>query len=151
MRNIFEQQVMDEIIDRINNLTPSSKRQWGKMEVSQMLAHCSTSLRFATGERKPTKLFLIVGKTIGAFFKSTYYNEQPFKKNRPTSKASKISDKRDFYKEKELLIKNIDQLMTKGPKNCEKYPHPFFGALTSKQWGMGVYKHLDHHLRQFNV
>jgi len=150
MKNIFENDIMNEIINRINNLTPSSKRQWGKMEVSQMLAHCTSSLGFATGERKPTKILSILGVTIGSFFKSTYYNEKTFKKNRPTSKGSKITDKREFYRERELLTNKINQLI-EGDEKCKNYPHPYFGYLTSKQWGMGIYKHLDHHLRQFNV
>ena len=30
-------------------------------------------------------------------------------------------------------------------------PHPVFGSFTPEQWGQMQYKHLDHHLRQFNV
>ncbi|MFD1127776.1 DUF1569 domain-containing protein [Paenibacillus provencensis] len=28
-------------------------------------------------------------------------------------------------------------------------PHPFFGKLTSEEWSIGLYKHLDHHLKEF--
>jgi hypothetical protein len=28
---------------------------------------------------------------------------------------------------------------------------PFFGPLTSLEWSTGMYKHLDHHLKQFGV
>src|SRR4051812_5222366 len=43
MKNIFEASVSNEIIDRINRLTPTTKAQWGKMNVSQMLAHCNVT------------------------------------------------------------------------------------------------------------
>ncbi len=29
--------------------------------------------------------------------------------------------------------------------------HPLFGKLTPEQWGKSIYKHLDHHLQQFDV
>jgi len=29
--------------------------------------------------------------------------------------------------------------------------HPFFGKLTKEQAGYMAYKHIDHHLRQFNA
>ncbi len=151
MKNIFDQETTKEIMNRINNLNPSTERQWGEMEVSQMLAHCTSSLRLATGERKPNKALLLLGMTFGSFFKSIYYNDKPFKKNAPTTKESKIIDQRDFFKEKEILISKIIYLTEKGMEKCEKHPHPYFGNLSSKQWGTGIYKHLDHHLRQFNV
>lgn len=150
MKNIFDLETTKEIINRINNLSRSTERLWGKMEVGQMLAHCTSSLQLATGERKPNKAFLLLGKTVGTFFKSTYYSDKPFKKNAPTTKQSKIIDERDFYREKEILISKIIHL-TEDKDICENQPHPYFGNLTSQQWGTGIYKHLDHHLRQFYV
>jgi hypothetical protein len=29
--------------------------------------------------------------------------------------------------------------------------HPMFGKMTADQWGRSMWKHLDHHLRQFGV
>lgn len=43
MKNIFTPEVTKEIKERINNLTPQSERQWGKMTVAQMMAHCSVT------------------------------------------------------------------------------------------------------------
>ena len=41
--NIFEKSVADEVIARINNLTPATQPGWGKMNVAQMLAHCNVT------------------------------------------------------------------------------------------------------------
>jgi len=38
MKNLFESTAYNEIIERLNNLSPQSKRKWGKMEVAQMMA-----------------------------------------------------------------------------------------------------------------
>lgn len=39
-KNLFESDVMLEIIDCINKLTPQIQHLWGKMDAAQMLAHC---------------------------------------------------------------------------------------------------------------
>jgi hypothetical protein len=39
MKSLFNRQHNDEIIERLNRLTAETKGVWGKMNVSQMLAH----------------------------------------------------------------------------------------------------------------
>ena len=39
IKNMFDPSVKQEVIDRINKLTAQTQRQWGKMDVAQMLAH----------------------------------------------------------------------------------------------------------------
>jgi hypothetical protein len=41
MKDIFDQTVTTELIDRINKLTPDTQPRWGKMTSAQMLAHCN--------------------------------------------------------------------------------------------------------------
>jgi len=50
MKNVFQREVVDELISRIDNLQPASERQWGKMDVAQMMAHCSAGLDMASGK-----------------------------------------------------------------------------------------------------
>ena len=38
-----------------------------------------------------------------------------------------------------------------GPGVCTNHPHSFFGRLVPEEWAVLMYKHLDHHLRQFGV
>jgi len=49
VKNLFDPVVKQEIIERINRLTPQSQRQWGKMDVGQMLAQCQMPLGVAVG------------------------------------------------------------------------------------------------------
>ena len=44
MNTLYNRQDLDGIINRLNQLTPASERKWGKMNVSQMLAHCNKSM-----------------------------------------------------------------------------------------------------------
>jgi hypothetical protein len=43
MRNLFEPEAVQEVMNRIEQLKPASQRQWGKMDVAQMMAHCSAA------------------------------------------------------------------------------------------------------------
>ena len=48
-KNIFLEEDYQTILRRINQLTPESQRQWGKMNVTQMLCHTADQLRLAMG------------------------------------------------------------------------------------------------------
>jgi len=38
MKNIFDKKVTEEVIGRIQKLTPETQPQWGKMSADQMMA-----------------------------------------------------------------------------------------------------------------
>ncbi|HUC28682.1 MAG TPA: DUF1569 domain-containing protein [Candidatus Acidoferrum sp.] len=149
MKTLFQQGGVDEVIGRIDRLQPASPRHWGKMDVSQMMAHCSAALDMASGRLNPPRIFL--GRLIGPVVKTIYTNEKPFSRSSPTDKKLVVSDQRDFDREKEQLRKKIRQFYEGGEAQCTRHPHPFFGDLTPQEWSRGMYKHLDHHLRQFGA
>lgn len=43
MKNIFEKNVTEEVITRIETLTSKTQPLWGKMSVEKMLAHCNVT------------------------------------------------------------------------------------------------------------
>jgi len=146
IKNLFDPVVKQDIVNRINKLTAHSQRQWGKMDVAQMLAHCQMPLGVATGDHKLKGSFFL--SLIGPLFKSQLYNDKPFKRDLPTDISFKIGDTRDFEIEKQKLIAMIDHF---SESSMSGEPHPFFGKLTKLQWSRGTWKHLDHHLAQFGV
>jgi hypothetical protein len=149
MKNLFQPVAVDEVISRIDNLQPATQRQWGKMEVAQMMAHCSAALDMAAGRLILPRL--LIGRILGPFVRPIYTNEKPLSRNSPTDKKLVISDPRDFSREQEHLKLRIREFHQGGEEKCTKHPHPFFGALTPQDWSTGMYKHLDHHLRQFGA
>jgi len=149
MKSIFEQADNAELIDRIEQLTPSSTPQWGKMNVAQMLAHCQVPLQVALGELQLKRG--LVGFLFGSIAKKKLLGDEGFKPNMPTfSQAKTFGQQRDFKAEKQKLIEMVQRL-TSGPEVITREPHPFFGSLTVAEWDALQYKHLDHHLRQFGV
>jgi len=149
MKNLFHTETYNATIDRLNNLSPDSMGQWGKMTVSQMLAHCKEAFKVPLTEKKMPRV--LIGQLIGWAFKSKLYNEAPWKKNLPTAPAFKITDERIFETEKAQLYSLIEKFYTLGPEKAGRYPHPMFGKFSPDQWGQAMYKHLDHHFRQFGV
>lgn len=149
MKSIFIPGDKNEIIDRINMLTPESKNLWGKMNVSQMLAHCKQPLRVAIGELELKKG--LMGILFGSWAKKKLLSPGDFEHNLPTDKSFIIKDERRFETEKSALIALINKISAGGEAGITKKPHPFFGVLTTREWDVLQVKHLDHHLRQFGV
>ncbi|WP_338472867.1 DUF1569 domain-containing protein [Niallia sp. XMNu-256] len=149
MKDIFNQSHAEEILNRIDKLSPNSKPQWGKMDVAKMLAHCSSFQDIAMGKTFPSRGWL--GILIGKFVKPIFYNDKPLSQNMSTIPSILIVGEKEFETEKESLKQKVITFQKNGPHKCTTHPHPFFGKLTSEQWGKGIYKHLDHHLKQFDV
>lgn len=149
MKNLFQPEAVEEIITRVGTLQPASARLWGKMNAAQMLAHCSAALDMAAGRINPPRL--LIGRMIGGFVKPIYTNEKPFSQNNPTDKLLVRLDERDFLREQEELRAKVKQFHEGGEAKCTRHPHPFFGSCTPQEWSRGMYKHLDHHLRQFGA
>jgi len=149
MQNLFQPEATAEVIARIDKLQPTNQRQWGKMDVAQMLAHCSAAFDMASGRLNLPRIFL--GRLIGPLLRPIYTNDKPLSRNSPTDKKLVISDPRDFIREQEQLKLRIQQFQQGGETQCTRHPHPFFGTLTPQAWARGMYKHLDHHLRQFGA
>jgi hypothetical protein len=94
---------------------------------------------------------MFIGRILSPFIKSILTNEKPFQKNTPTDRTFVYTDQRNFDQEKVKLQNIIKEFAEGGKDKCTTHPHSFFGKLTPNEWGVGMYKHLDHHLRQFGV
>lgn len=151
MKNLFDASVANQLKTRLGNLGPQSQRHWGKMTAAQMLAHCSVSMQWAVGEVVPDRGAL-PARLMGRLVKPMVFrNEDPLRKNSPTAKSLIVADERDLGKERERLSGLIDKLASRGAAGCTQNPHSFFGKMTPEEWAILMYKHLDHHLRQFGV
>lgn len=148
MKTIFDLSAAKEILGRIDQLKQDVQPGWGRMNAAQMLAHCSSFQDIATGKSRSSRSLL--GILVGKFAKPIFYNDKPLPRNMSTIPSMMIMDTREYEVEKEKLKQNILTLQREGLKNGA-VPHPFFGRLTSEEWGKGIYKHLDHHLKQFGV
>ena len=148
--NIFTQEVSENIIKRINALTPESQPKWGKMSVSQMLAHCNVTYEMAYEDKHPKPNFLMK-LILKAFVKKTVTSETPYTHNMQTAPAFIIKDSRNVEEEKNRLINYIRKTQQLGEASFDNKMSHSFGALNKTEWNNMFYKHLDHHLTQFGV
>lgn len=150
MKYIFDVVVTTEIINRINQLTPTTKNLWGKMNVSKMLAHCTVTYEMVYTDKYPKpnafKRFLL--KT---FVKKAVVSDKPYPKNGRTAPQFIITSTREFEEEKKKLVEYLKKTQTLGEGYFDNKESHSFGKLTKREWNNLFYKHIDHHLTQFGV
>ena len=149
-RTLFEPAAAADVQSRLRALTPAHQRQWGKMTLPQALAHCSAAMEMAVDDTRPKRM--MIGRVIGPLIRRLALgNERPIKKNSPTAPNLLIRDDRNFEAERARLGVLVNRFATGAEAKCTRHPHPFFGSMTPDQWAELMYKHIDHHLRQFSA
>lgn len=150
MKTVFDKATRGELISRINSLTKDSKAQWGKMNVYQMAKHCTVWNEWVLGKTslkyKQGFLGVIFGKLA---LKGSVKDDTPMKKKMPAGRDFTINEKSgDIELQKKIWTERIAEYEHYSNPD---FIHDFFGKMTQDQIGIFVYKHLDHHLRQFNA
>jgi hypothetical protein len=150
MTNLFDNKIMDHYIGRINSLKHEQQRQWGKMDVAQMLTHCQRPFLIADGtlKLKPNKIIRFL---FGKMARRNLLAGKPFPRNSPTFPEAIVVDKREFEKERAGLIEAIRTFNRKGPGGITITDHPFFGEMNPEIWSLLLSTHLNHHLEQFGA
>jgi hypothetical protein len=150
MKNLFEPNDLQALTARIAQLRPDSTRQWGKMTVSQVLAHCSLGVQTATGELRPPRK--LIGRLLGPVIKPKMVgDDEAMRRNSPTVPETIVRIEPDFATEQLRLTASLEKFSATGPSGCTSHPHAFFGRLAPDEWAILMYKHIDHHLKQFGV
>lgn len=148
--SLFNPEYNQAIVDRISSLSPGSARQWGKMDVAQMLAHCVQPMKIAFREAKPKPG--LIGFLFGKMAKRKYLIQgKDFEQNLPTHPTFVQREPRDFEEQRNLLISYVKRWIKEGETAITTEPHPFFGKMSAEDWDKLMSKHLDHHLRQFSA
>ena len=146
MNNIYNEQTIDNFIERIKLLDKGQNPLWGKMTAPQMVRHCVLNDEMLQGKKRYKRL--IMGRLFGPMVLKKILRENIMAVNQPTHPALKIKGKVDFELEKKNWIALLEDY---GHFNVKEFTHPFFGKMSHDEIGHFAYKHIDHHLRQFNV
>lgn len=144
--NISDQ---SELKYRLSQLKNDAQRQWGTMDAAQMLRHIDIAYKNSIGEVSVPRQSLASIASLKPI-KWVIIYLLPFQKNLPTAQEYKISSSIDFNAAHQTFSDTLDRMI----KNHESFrfvEHPIFGKLSKEEWGALLYKHLDHHLKQFSV
>lgn len=148
--SIYLASTTEELFHRIDQLNPKSTAIWGKMTVGQMLSHCTVPYEQILGlnTQQPPFLMRII---LNLFLKKSMVNEVPYKQNLPTAPSFIRTEQYDVEKEKGRLKGFIRSIQELGAEKLAATPSLSLGNLTSTEWNNLLYKHIDHHLKQFGV
>jgi len=142
MKSLEQPTTRTELLARIDRVTDDTKPLWGKFTARRMLDHIARATEMAAGERDvaPKKL------PVRYFpLKQLFLYVLPMPKGLPTSPELLNDSPEPLEKSKATLHRIIENF---DPKPCD---HPAFGMLSAHAWSVLVYRHCDHHLRQFGV
>ena len=149
MGTILNESDRAEIESRLRSLSVTSTRRWGSMDVVPMLEHLCLSARMTLGELPVPS----ANKRVFQVFplKHLILYVLPFPKGAQTATELKPSVAvMAFEEERAALLELLDRIAA-GPRDGQGPAHPLFGPLTWREWGVLMYKHTDHHLKQFRA
>ena len=147
MKTLWDATARAELATRLARLDAQSTPRWGKLNCAQMLAHVADGVRMTLGDLKcqpkggPLRFWPLKQLII-------YW--LPFPKGAPTAPELLARPAVSIEQERAALLNLLEQLTARAGQTA--WPeHPAFGPLSAQDWGALVYKHVDHHLRQFGV
>lgn len=149
-RNLLQTEVREQILSRINRLTPQTQRQWGKMNVNQMLYHTSSGLRIAYGEMTTAPRGNWLKKKLMRFVILKTDVPTPKEKAETFPEMNTVArsiNPADFNVERNKLIELLNDFPTKQTAPLSG----LLGKMSKENWARLQYSHLDHHLKQFGV
>lgn len=144
--DFFDQQNYQQLLTRLDNITPEAPRQWGKMDVSQMLHHLNMAIGSGLGYYELPDKSNLFSRSIIPFLVLDVIQRFPKGAKAPATLRSEHSY--DFKTEKERLKEIlVSAYATKSDADWSR--HTYFGRMTRKAWGKLIMIHCDHHFRQF--
>jgi len=150
IKTLRDEKRRDELVARINALTPDAAARWGRMSVVQMLSHLVQSGELPFVASVPDRS----NWASRMLLKPLVLYVLPIPKNVPTARALDQAQAgtapADFEADRRELLASIERMCALG-EDFDWAAHPTFGKMNRRQWGLLAHKHLDHHLKQFGV
>jgi hypothetical protein len=147
MKTALDAGCRDELTRRLSSLDSGRRPRWGRMNATQMIRHLTHCIRMANGEivcqPKRTPLALPGVKHLVILV-------LPIPRSYPTAPELLPTETGDWAAELEALGAGMTRFAER-PADVPPATHPVFGRLSRAMWGALVYKHTDHHLRQFDA
>ena len=147
MKTMFNADDRASMLSRIDMVSSGARPRWGKMNAELMLAHLVESARMAIGEIAPKPKALPL-----RYFplKQLIVYWLPFPKGAPTAPELLPKETGTADRSKSELARLLRLFAERA--NATEWPeHPAFGKMSRQAWGVLMYRHYDHHLRQFGV
>lgn len=147
MKSIWQDDDRRAINDRVAGLAWDGRAAWGKFTAPKMICHLADSLKMAMGDLKVAPKRLPIRYPP---LKQLIIYAAPFPKGAPTAPELLAREPREWAKD----VADVQALLARAgsARTTDTWPeHPAFGRLSRRAWGVLIYRHMDHHLKQFGV
>jgi hypothetical protein len=147
MKSIWREDDRRAIHDRVGALACDRRAEWGTFTAPKMVCHLADSLRMAMGD------LTVASKALPIRYpplKQFIVYVAPFPKGLPTAPELLARAPREWTDE----VADVQLLLARAAsaRVTDTWPeHPAFGRLSKRAWGVLIYRHMDHHLRQFGA
>lgn len=136
----------------LNTLSANASGKWGKMNAQQMVEHLTDFFKISTGN---IKFKLVIPEADLPRFKAFLYSDKEFRENTkaPVLPEDPLPVRNAAMHLSLMELENEISLFAKlytADANL-KTTHPVFGDLNFEEWILLHYKHLKHHLKQFEL
>ena len=148
MKSIWQEQARQELNDRVGALAWDRPAAWGRFTAPKMVCHLADSLKMAMGDLKVAPKRLPIRYPP---LKQLIIYVAPFPKNAPTAPELQVRPPRAWSADVSDLQTLVDRFVARGHEASAWAEHPAFGRLSRRAWRVLVYRHMDHHLRQFGA
>lgn len=147
MKTVWNEADYRALCARLERLKPDATARWGKFTAPQMVCHLVDALKMASGElgvkaRKMPLRYTPIKQLVIYWL--------PFPKGAPTAPELLKRQATEWHGELNELRRAFAAFQKRGTAG-PFVPHPAFGKLSPRAWGVLVYRHTDHHLKQFGV
>jgi|ERR1051326_95880 hypothetical protein len=154
MKSLNNQIDKQALLARLRQLTPNSRRRWGKMTAHQMICHLDDSFKSVIGERevslvKRNALTRNVVRWIALYAPFKWPHGVPTRPENDQQQGGTPPE--DFKLDVEALVSMIERVSGNARADFEWQRHPLFDEMSERDWLRWGYLHVDHHLRQFGV
>ena len=147
MKSIWQEPARREISDRVGALAWDRAAGWGKFTAPKMVCHLADSLKMAMGDLKVARKNLPIRYPP---LKQLVIYWAPFPKGAPTAPELLAREPGEWSSD----IGAVQELLERAAsaRTTDSWPeHPAFGKLSKRAWGVLIYRHMDHHLKQFGA
>jgi hypothetical protein len=136
-----------EIQQRLAHLVPDRTPLWGKLTAPRMVVHLADGIKMAFGELAVAPMTAPIRYPV---IKQLAIYVLPWPHSTPTAPELLARAPAAWTGEIVALSALIERFSARLPR--DKWPpHPAFGSMSGRAWGVLAYRHCDHHFRQFGI
>jgi hypothetical protein len=152
MRSLRDSAHKQELLARLQKVTPDSQRRWGRMTPHQMICHLNDSFKAAMGEKSVSAADNFFTRTVVKWVAFRVPLKWPKGyKTRPEMDQQVGGTEPIEFQRDVLELEHLIERFVRPERDFDWQAHPVFGKMSEWEWLRWGYLHVDHHLRQFGA